>query len=635
MSFPELHWLPEMTEWDVGLRHEVLLADGSELGIWERLVTLANARIDSLATLRLDRSLRRLFGDRPPAAVTTRPVRLAVLASSTADHLLPGIRVAGLRHGLHVQTYVAENAQYISQLMDTGSPLHAFGPDTVLFALDAHHLLRGISIIDQTAAKDWFEELCHRMQQHWRLARDSFDCKVVQQAILPVFPCLFGNNEQRLPGSPIWLVNRLNNQLRVMADAEQIDLLSLDIQAARDGLSAWHDTKLWHLAKQEVHPSAAHLYGELIGRLLAAHQGRSRKCLVLDLDNTLWGGVVGEEGPEGIVLGQGSALGEAFVAFQQYARDLSRRGVILAVCSKNDETNALEPFDSHPEMVLQRSDIACFISNWTNKAANVREIAHRLNIGLDSLVFVDDNPAERAIVRRELPMVAVPELPDDPTLFPICLASAGYFEGTHLTSDDLARARRYQENSARESLKTSATDLEGYLESLAMEARWSRFDRVGLLRTVQLINKTNQFNLTTRRTTEEEIVQLIDNPNVLTLQIRLLDRFGDNGVVAIVIAREALASDLRLDTWVMSCRVLGRGLEQTTLNLVAAEARRLGATRLIGEYRPTAKNGMVKDHYASLGFSHSTERAKDAVIWELDIGQFKPIRTHITAVAAR
>jgi FkbH-like protein len=389
-----------------------------------------------------------------------------------------------------------------------------------------------------------------------------------------------------------------------LADAEAVDILALDAVAATDGIAAWHDPALWHRAKQEVHPSAAPCYGDHVARLLAAGLGRSSKALVLDLDNTLWGGVIGDDGLEGIKLGQGSALGEAFVAFQRYARDLSRRGIILAVCSKNDMANAVEPFEKHPEMVLKRSDIACFVANWTDKAANIRDIAAQLNIGLDSLVFADDNPAERAIVRRELPMVAVPELPEDPTLWPATLAAAGYFESLRLTKEDLERSGQYQANLQRSSLMASATDLEGYLRSLEMRAIWQRFDRVGQARIVQLINKTNQFNLTTRRVTDEDVAALIEDERALTLQIRLIDSFGDNGIIAIVIGLfQPGTRDIRIDTWLMSCRVLGRRMEETTLNLIVQQARTLGCERLIGVYRPTAKNAMVRDHYPRLGFA--------------------------------
>jgi len=450
-----------------------------------------------------------------------------------------------------------------------------------------------------------------------------------------VFPRLFGNNEHRLVGSRAGIVERLNATLRTLADAEGVDLLAIDACAAQNGIGAWFDQMLWCVAKQEVHPGAAAMYGDLLSRILAAHQGRSFKCLVLDLDNTLWGGVVGDDGIEGIKLGQGSAVGEAFVGFQSFVRSLSRRGIILAVCSKNDEANALEPFEKHPDMVLRRSDIACFAANWADKASNLRNIAQRLNIGLDSMVFVDDNRFERELVRRELPMVAVPELPDDPGLFAQTIADAGYFEAVTLTREDLERAAQYQANLARESLKTSATDVEGYLRGLNMELRWSRFDRIGSQRIVQLVNKTNQFNLTTRRTDEAAVLALIGDSRTLTLQLRLLDQFGDNGIISVIAGRfDVGTADLKLDTWLMSCRVLGRGVEFAALNLIADQARVLGADRLIGEYRPSAKNGMVREHYAGLGFDLLERSADGGSFWMLPLARFQPRPTFIRSVEA-
>ena len=343
----------------------------------------------------------------------------------------------------------------------------------------------------------------------------------------------------------------------------------------------------------------------------------------------MWGGVVGDDGVEGLVLGQGSALGEAYVAFQEYVRELSRRGIILAVCSKNDEANALEPFEKHPEMVLKRGDIASFFANWSDKAGNIRAIANELNIGLDAIVFIDDNPVERNLVRRELPMVAVPEVSDDPTSYPQTLADAGYFEGLAVTDDDRARTQQYQGNRARAVLQASSTDLSSYLRSLSMELIWRRFDKIGLQRTVQLINKTNQFNLTTRRYTEEDVLRLMQDERSFGLQLRLIDRFGDNGIIGIVIGRMNGDVDLHIDTWLMSCRVLGRQVEPTTLNLVAAQARRLGAGRLIGEYIPTKKNGMVKDHYQKLGFSLVESSSEGGNTNVLDLTGFVPAETFI------
>jgi FkbH-like protein len=442
---------------------------------------------------------------------------------------------------------------------------------------------------------------------------------VIQQTLMPVFPPLLGSNEHRLPGSRAQLTARLNSLLREAADPVGIDLLALDTSVAQDGLQAWHDRVLWHRAKQEVSPVAAPIYGELLARILAARQGRSAKCLVLDLDNTLWGGVIGDDGLEGIVLGQGSALGEAFIDLQLYAREQARRGIILAVVSKNDDANARAAFEQHPEMVLRLPDIACFIANWDDKATNIRKVAHQLNIGLDSLVFVDDNPFERNLVRQELPIVAVPEVPEDPALIPACLAAAGYFEGVAVTDEDRERTKLYQENLARDAFQAEATDLPSYLRGLQMELVWRRFDKIGFQRTVQLINKTNQFNLTTRRYSEADVQAVMDDGRAFGLQLRLLDRFGDNGIIAIVIGRAQDNGDLLIDTWLMSCRVLGRQVEEATLTLVAQEARRLGAKRLIGEYRPTAKNGMVKQHYAKLGFTLLEEEPSGATRSALDL----------------
>ncbi len=630
VSAAELYWMPANPAWNESLQ---AVGDVGDERSWTALVALANSRADLLATIRLDRRLTRLF-PAPPAWLSTIPVRLAVLASSTMDHLLPALRVGALRRGIHLSIHAGDYGQYLQDLMDSGSGLHRYKPDAVLFAMDANHLLGRLDAGDSDEiARAKLDAVCDSIVTQWRLARNAFGAKLIQQTVLPVFPQMFGNNEQRLPGSRARAVRVLNDRLRDLADANGADLLAIDSQIGRDGIRAWHDPVLWHRAKQEIHPSAAPAYGDLLGRLLAAYQGRSRKCLVLDLDNTLWGGVIGDDGLNGIVLGQGSALGEAFLAFQDSARALSRRGVILAVCSKNDEANALEPFERHPEMALKRTDIACFVANWADKASNIRDIATRLNIGIDSLVFVDDNPFERDLVRKELPMVAVPELPEDPALWAACLADAGYFEGVNLTAEDLARAQQYQTNLERESLKSAATDMDAYLRGLNMQMWWGRFDAISLQRVVQLINKTNQFNLTTRRTTEAAVSAIIEDERALSLQLRLTDSFGDNGIIAIVIGLfEGAGHDLAIDTWLMSCRVLGRRVEEATLNVIVAEARRLGARRLIGEYRPSEKNGMVRDHYARLGFQPLDESGGEITRWELSLDAFNPMPTPIAMI---
>ena len=601
---------------------------GRSAEAWATAKALANLRLDFVQTNALDHVVQELFGDGGSEQVASNPTRLAILGSSTLSHLHSGLRVAALRRGIWLETYESPYDQYLQELLDPSSALHAFAPTLVLFAFDSRHLLAGLDAGQSEADADAiFSGVREKLLQCWRLTRQSFDCPILQQTLLPVFPSLLGSNEHRLPGSMAGGVARVNCAMRSLADEEGVDLLALDKRVAQDGLSAWYDPALWYRSKQEITPAAAPMYGELAATLIAAQQGRSFKCLVLDLDNTLWGGVIGDDGLDGIVLGQGSALGEAFVAVQRYALELSRRGVILAVCSKNDEANAWEPFDLHPEMLLKREHIACFAANWNDKAANIRTVAQELNIGLDSLVFLDDNPFERTLIRQELPMVAVPEVPDDPALVPQCLADAGYFDVLGVTEDDRKRTRQYQGNKERLLLKASSTDMESYLRGLDMKLFWRRFDRLGLLRIVQLINKTNQFNLTTRRYGESEILALMEDPNAVGLQLRLTDRLGDNGMISVVIGRLDPSLDLLIDTWLMSCRVLGRQVEAATLNLLAAQA--VGARRLIGEYRPTAKNGMVREHYQKLGFAILEEEADGTVRSSLELRDFVPLPTFI------
>ena len=624
----DLHWLP--THSDLRQRLRALPADPA--AAWDNAVALANSQLNFVLTNALDEMVRRIFPT-GPEALSTKTVRLAVLGSSTLAHLLPGIRVAGLRRGIWIDTYENDYGQYLQELSDPDSPLLAFKPTAVLLALDAYHLTAGVTAgMDAASAEAALTEMQDRITEAWQLASTAFRCPILQQAALPLHLSVLGNNEHRLPGSRSWFVTRLNAAIRTMAEQQGVDILAIDDRAARDGIGKWHDTALWHRSKQEVSPTASPMYGDLVGRWLAAKQGRSFKCLVLDLDNTVWGGVIGDDGLEGIAIGQGSPLGEAYTAFQEYARELSRRGVILAVCSKNDEANALEPFEKHPDMVLKRGDIASFVANWSNKADNIRAIAHELNIGLDSLCFIDDNPFERNLVRQELPMVAVPEVSDDPTGYPVALSDGGYFEGLSVTEEDRERTSQYQGNKARDALKAAVTDLPSYLRGLEMELIWRRFDKIGQQRIVQLINKSNQFNLTTRRYTDDDIVAVMADPNAFGLQLRLTDRFGDNGIIAIVIGRLQPNQDLLIDTWLMSCRVLGRQVEPTTLNLIAREAARMGAKRLVGEYIPTKKNGMVRDHYAKLGFTvmETDEAGGNRSI--LDLGSFTPAETFIHVI---
>lgn len=625
MSVTDLWWLPKNADWSDEIR-----ALGENPG-WDRFTALANCRMDFLRTERLDKLARGAFAQSPPPGAKSPCVRLAILGSSMVSHLIPAIRVAFMRRGLWADVYTNSFGQYLQDLMDPGSALHAFKPNVILFAFDARHVLGKISAArDAAASGRAVEDAADHCRQIWDMARKAFACPLIQQTVLPVFPGLIGNNEHRLPGSPQAMAQRINMRIRQHADESGVDILALDTKAMQDGIANWYDPVLWHRAKIEIAPPMAPLYGDLVARIAAAQRGLSHKCLVLDLDNTLWGGVIGDDGVEGIVLGQGSAAGEAFIAFQEYAQHLSERGVILAVCSKNDEKIALTPFASHPDMVLKRSSFASFAANWSDKATNLRAIAAEINIGLDALVFADDNPFERNLVRRELPMVAVPELPEDAAFYAQCIADAGYFESARMTQEDFSRAGQYQANAEREFARQATADLPAYLKSLEMEMRIAPFDSVGQARITQLINKTNQFNLTTRRYAERDVEAAMADKDIVTFQIRLTDKYGDNGMIAVVIAKpSSQPGELMIDTWLMSCRVLGRQVEHATLNMLVDEAHRRGFHAVIGEFRPTEKNGLVRDHYAKLGFQEDGAGDAGGSFWRLPLDKYVPLHTHI------
>ncbi len=606
---PCLHWLPPRPD-DWRTRLKALSERGASAESWTEAIGLANHDLDFTATNALAGVVGRVFTAEALPFVESRPERLAVLSSSTTSHLLPGLVVGALRRGIRLTAQENDYGLYRESLTEDGGWLADFRPTSVLFALDTRHLARGATDCRTRAdAEALIDRTLVGLRALWARARDRFAAKVLQQTPIPCLPRLMGSNEHRNPASAAALVARMNVRIREIADEDGVDLVALDDRVARDGLSAWYDVAFWLKAKQEIALPAAPMFGDLVARILAARQGRSAKCLVLDLDNTLWGGVVGDEGPLGVALGEGSALGEAFLSVQAYARDLRRRGVVLAVCSKNDEEIARSVFRENPDMVLKESDISCFVANWTDKATNLREIARRLNLGIDSLVFLDDNPFERGLVRRELPMVFVPELPAAPEGYVAALADSGCFEATTLTEEDLARVEYYRADRPSLDIPIEATDLEGHLADLQMVLTWGHIDEKTLARTTQLINKTNQFNLTTRRHGEEEVRALAVDPHSLCLWFRLADRYGDHGLIAVVIARKSPseAEVFEVDTWLMSCRVLGRRVEQAVLEVLVAAVRAKGGRVLHGIYRRTAKNDMVHDLYGRLGFETVAE----------------------------
>jgi FkbH-like protein len=439
----------------------------------------------------------------------------------------------------------------------------------------------------------------------------------IVQTIATPSEALFGSFDRRVATSMRRVVEDINRGIVDRLETSSDRLLDIAALAETIGLADWYSPAEWHLGKLPFATACLPLYADHVMRLIAAMLGKARRGLILDLDNTLWGGVIGDDGLEGIRIGQGDAVGESFLAVQRLAVSLHERGIVLAVSSKNDDAIARSAFRSHPDMRLRERHIAVFQANWTDKAANIRAIAETLSLGLSSFVFVDDNPVERALVRRMLPKVAVPELPADPALYARTIAAAGYFEATAFSDEDRARGGFYEANARRAQLADASHGLDAYLASLDMEVRFSPFDAGGRERILQLINKSNQFNLTTRRYGPQEIARLETAGTGVTLQVRLRDVFGDNGMISVVIAEPDGAATWRIDTWLMSCRVLGRGVELAVLHELCRLARAAGIERFVGIYRPTPRNALVRDHYAKLGFAHVAASEEGETRWEI------------------
>jgi FkbH-like protein len=618
-----LDWLPAPRDFALALRAAQTAEPAARFA---QLAALSRQRLDFLETLQLDRALQALA----PADRRLPQLRLAILSDATTEQLLPGIRVAGVRHGIALEVRSGGYGQYRQEVLDAGSSLYGFAPRAVLFSLTAAAALAPIPLTASAAEVEGLVgAFTSELAALWRAVRERLGASVIQQTFLDVGEPLFGGFERQVPAAPATLVATLNERVAQAARTEGVALLDTAQASARDGRDAWFDVARWLQAKQEIAPGAASAYGELLARIVAAQLGLSKKCLVLDLDDTLWGGAVGDVGPQGIVLGPGSAPGEAHAALQRYAAALRARGVILAVCSKNDESVAAETVASHPEMSLRPADFAAFVANWNDKSDNLRGIAAQLGIGLDSLVFVDDNPVERARVREVLPEVAVPELPADVAGYVRCLAAAGYFEAVSFTADDQRRAQQYRANAERDSLRVAAPSMEEFLRDLDMKVEYGPFAEVDLARVTQLINKTNQFNLTNRRHSSEQVAQLRVSPRALALQFRLADRFGDNGLVSVMIFLPSPSEEgtLELDTWVMSCRVFGRRLEHEAMNIAVEEARQRGVRTLIAEFVPSARNAQFRGLYAELGFTPAAADASAAGAasrWRLALADYVP-----------
>jgi FkbH-like protein len=605
----------------------LLLRDDPEFWAGVRMLTQQATEFDDLIYLSALRKKAHARGLQSPHKASA-PVRVAVLGGYSLYPLHELLAHMLEASGVLCELFLGDYDNYVAEIMEADGALYQFAPQVVWLLPAAGRCKHPGALTDTRAAAEaaggaaaaQLLQLCRTI--HERTAAEVLLCNFM----LPARRDLGAFRSKALTSD--WSFRKWVNLELGLNAPPFVHICDLEFLTNRHGALAGEDARGWLESKQLCSPSLLVEVCREAAHLILGLRAPPKKVLVLDLDNTLWGGVVADDGLDGIEIGDTSSRGEAFKAFQKYIAVLKERGVLLAVCSKNDQERALEPFEKHPEMVLRAQDFVSFKANWEPKSDNLRRIAEELNLGTDSLVFVDDNPAEIEIARQFVPAVSTILLSGDPADYAGQLQDCRLFEPRSLTAEDAGRTGQYRAESERQSLLASATDMEAYLQSLEMKAVVRAFTAVDVPRLSQLINKSNQFNLTTRRRTEAEVQALIGHPEYICFSVRLRDRFGDHGLISIVIGR-VQGTALEIDTWLMSCRVLKRQVEDTALNELVRQAQAKRCGLLHGVYLPTAKNEMVRDFYPRMGFEARTITPRRCE-YVLEVASFRPHPTKIT-----
>jgi len=560
--------------------------------------------------------------------LSSLPIIKIALAGDTATQLLAtAIRGTGAVRGYNIDLFETEYNQVEQQLLIPTSDLHQFDADFIVIFQSTHKLGEHHSLLpaekQMTLADDRLAFIASVCENPSLASK-----KIIYFNYPEIGDTVFGSYANKVDSSFTFQVRKLNYELMKLSQQYPnlfiCDIAELQNKFGRDRMFAPNTyTSTEMVFRMDVLPFVASRVMDIV----CAIKGQFKKCLILDLDNTLWGGVIGDDGLEGIQLGHGLGIGKMFTEFQMWIKKLKQRGIIICVASKNNEETAKEPFEKHPDMVLKLDDIAVFQANWETKVDNIRTIQQILNIGFDSIVFLDDNPFERNMVRENIPGITVPELPEFPEDYLEYLYSLNLFETASYSNLDKDRTKQYQVEAQRVSLSKTFTNEADFLKSLNMVSTVSGFTKFNTPRVAQLSQRSNQFNLRTVRYTDADIEALANDPDVIDLSFTLEDKFGDNGLIAVVIMKPLDKETLFVDTWFMSCRVLKRGMENFTLNMMVEVAKAKGYKKIIGEYLPTAKNGMVADHYTNLGFEKVEGSA--SAQWELDINNYKDKECYI------
>ena len=581
---------------------------------------------DTAEIMRRQKRLKReLLGD----GTSRIKKRIAILGGSTADAVRDVLELFLLNYGIEPEFWTSEYGQYRNEALFPSEELLAFKPDIIYI----HTTYRNIGAFPEIAGKDTenaqktLDAVFSGFREVWESLDGKFGCPVIQNNFeLPPFR-LLGNSDCSDPRGRVRFVNELNLRFaEYAAGHKSLHICDINYVASCFGLDRWHDGTQWYMYKYAFPMEAVPYIAANLAAMIKAIFGKNKKVLALDLDNTLWGGVVGDDGVEGIKIGKDLPSGQVYSEFQEYVKLHKDIGVLLTVCSKNDEENAYGGLN-HPDSTLSPDDFVVMKANWDNKDQNILRIAEMLNLMPDSFVFADDNPAERQIVREGVAGAAVPEM-DGAENYIRVLDRNRYFEVISLSEEDMHRSEMYKVEAQRAEMRTSASDYGEYLDRLEMKAVIRPFEPMYIARIAQLTNKSNQFNVTTKRFSEGDIANMSHDPSCITLYGRLSDRFGDNGIVSVVIGR-IKGAELHIELWLMSCRVLKRDMEYAMLDALVKKAAEKGIDTIYGYYYPTAKNSMVKELFGRFGFEKQSEDENGNTVWKLDISGYEAKNTHI------
>lgn len=530
-----------------------------------------------------------------------RELSMALLGDTATQFLRTALEGYGYELGYRTDIYESEYDVLESEIINAESGLYEKKRDFIVIYMSSERAYDMFTKLAVSEREGFADAYVSHIEGYWELIAERSEARVIQFDLNRIISGVYGNYGNRLASAWEYQYRRLQYLLAEAASRrEGVYLMGLDDIQSRLGRKVFCDMRFYYDARMSIYTDALPEVAKSVFDIVEAADGRVKKCLVLDLDNTLWGGVIGDDGIGGIELGE-LGNGRIYCDIQRWCLELKARGIILAVCSKNDEDTAKEPFEKHPDMLLHLDDIAVFVANWEDKAANIRYIRDVLNIGMDSMVFLDDSAFERNLVREMIPEITVPELPEESAEWLEYLGRLDIFD-TAVGTAGGDRTEKYRQEAERRSAKKQYADVDEYLKSLQMKADCAAFDEFHYPRIAELSQRSNQFNLRTVRYTEDQIRAIAEDDRYITLYFTLRDRFGDYGLVSCVIMERISDKEAFIDTWFMSCRVLNRGMEEFIINSVAESASQQGIEILTAEYIPTKKNKMVEDIYAGFGF---------------------------------